>query len=172
MAILLKDVRAELQHHLNSQVSTSASFRAGTGSVINAGESVLVDVTATNSAAVDSVQLINVVYHLRIGSPAVARLSKPSPAQGVARSGPKPGDAAILDLAFPVAEYYLHPPAGTDPKVLTPGETDTIFGLPAKALAAGSTSVYVNVLADLDLQWLFPKMEDSPTVSKTLTVAE
>lgn len=172
MPILLKDIRTEFQKHLNTQVSTSLNFRPGSGAVINVGENFYIDFRATNSMAVDSVQIKNVVYHIRVVNPAISKLLKPSPALGIARSGASPTSPTISDLAFPVAEYYLHPPAGADPKTLAPGEMDTISNLPAKALAMGSTTVYSHVYGDPDMDWLFPRMEDSPYTSKTLTVAE
>lgn len=70
-----------------------------------------------------------------------------------------------------VAEYFLHPPTGSDPKTLAPGETDTVI-VPAKALAAGTTTVARQVFADPDLDWLFPKVEDSALGTNNLTVAE
>lgn len=174
MPILLRDIRIAFQQHLNTQVTTTLTFRAASGTTINVGESFLVDFRAMNSVAVDSVQLKNVVYHLRVMNPAIAKFTKPSAAQGIGRVGSSPTAATITDAAFAagVAEYFLHPPAGSDPKTLAPGETDTIVGLPAKALAVGSASVQANVYGDPDLAWLLPAMEDSPIASKTLTVLE
>jgi hypothetical protein len=172
MGVLLREIRSEFQQHLDTQVATSAAFRPAAGASINVGETFLVDVTARNSSAVDSIQLKNVVFHVKVLDPAIAKLAKPTSTQGIARAGAAPSSAQISDLAFPVAEYFLHPPTNADAKTLAPGETDTISGLPAKALAVGTARVNVNLFADPDLQWLFPVGEDTPAIQKTLTVLE
>lgn len=171
--MLLKDIRNAWVTYMNTQVQTTCTTIPA-GSVINVGENFMVNFVVRNmvTPTSDAMQLKNVVYWIQITDATKAKLLKPPVAMGVARSGTSPSSPAIPDTAFPVSEYYLHPVAGMDQKVLQPGEEDTLNNLPAKAITKGNTTIHLRVYADPDLAWLFPAMEDTPAVSRPLAILE
>jgi len=183
MAITLRDIRTAVQNYLDTHVGVSISGLTPAGGVsIQPNEVFTFSVTANNSSAADAIRLVNVRYHIRVLNPAVAKLVVPSSnpdANGVTyKSGP--GGFFSFNLApnAEVGEMFLFPPASG---IFAPdkagdldiGDIDTIAGLKGKAGSApagGSTSITCAVLAEADLDFLFPKNEDSASATRALTV--
>jgi hypothetical protein len=187
MSIVLRDLRAAVQNYLDTHVTVTVSpLTPAVGVTIQPNEPFTFDVTGTNLSGPDAIKLVNVRYHIWVENPAIAKLVVPTHNpnfNGITYKGwTSTPDVGLFLVNLPanaeVAEMYLFPPAsGPFPQDkagdLNPGDSDSILGLKGKAGPAaggGSTQITCRIQADPDLDFLFPKNEDSPTVTQTLTV--
>jgi hypothetical protein len=181
MPINLLDLRGAVQSYLNTKVTVSLStFAPDVPATINPNEEFSFSVTATNAdAANGGVRLVNVRYHLKVVARSVAKLLVPTNSPlaliGVtARSGPLETDT-VLAPGTEVAEMYLFPfnnlGVAVDNKTLDVGEADTLSNL--KGIAGGgigATDIKFDILADVDLNFLFPKNENSAVARQEIVV--
>jgi hypothetical protein len=72
----------------------------------------------------------------------------------------------------PAGDILITPLANSDNSKLEPGETDSILvrGIAGSEPGGGDTSIRARILADVDLDKLFPQNEDSPITARTLHV--
>lgn len=170
MAINLNDLRSAVTTYLNSRVTTTvADFTPDVPSALSPNERFTFSLLVRNAPEPEGIALTNVRYHLRVTNPNVGRLITPSRlTTGTAY--------ARADLTQPIAEgmevseYYLVPPRLSDASRLAAGERDVLRGLRGRALALGTFEIRTSVVAEADLDYLFPKQEDSRETLRHVTV--
>jgi len=185
MTIVLRDLRTAVQNYLDTKVTVSISaLTPAGGTTIQPNETFTFSVTGTNTAAPDAIRLVNVRYHVKVVNPTVAKLVVPASNPDASGIKYKSGSGGLftVDLSpnAEVSEMYLFPPVDSgfpfpSDKAgdLDPGDSDTITGLKGKAapaLGGGITQITCRILADPDLDFLFPQNEDNPSATKALTV--
>jgi len=177
MPINLLDIRSAVQDYLDTKVTVTVSpFRAEVPNAIGPGEKFTFDITAANANAADGgLKLINVRYHVKVLSPAKAKLivnNRGAIGGWVSRSGPLETDPELA-LQSEVSEMYLFPYnllGATDTKTLLVGETDTLANIEGKALSLGATDIQCDIIADVDINFLIPMDQNSATASRNLVV--
>ncbi|HEY9657185.1 MAG TPA: hypothetical protein V6C65_01885 [Allocoleopsis sp.] len=182
---LLRDLRTAVQNYLDTQVAiTISAFTPATGTSIQPGEQFTFSVTGTNASGVDAIRLINVRYVVRVIDPAVAKLVVPATnpdAMGIRYKGPGLIFGTLVDLApnARVSEMYIYPPASMNSPFyidragdLNIGDSDTLTltGEAGSAVNGGNTQIMCQILADPDLDFIFPKNENTPSTSKSLVI--
>jgi hypothetical protein len=168
MAINLQDIPNAVKAYLNTKVTvTSIDIFAATesGDVINPNERINIKIRVKNAdAANGGVALKNVKYRLSVDSPAVAKLEVPKTTAG------KTTDLAgnvltqglfVNSMIFDPIESQFELPVGDTQDLTLAGQTGA---------TAGTTILRVRVIADVDVDALFPKNEDSTPAAKTFTV--
>lgn len=165
MAVNLIDIRTAVQNYLNTSVSVSISALVpDVPSTINRNEEFTFSVTATNAPAPNGISLVNVRYHVRVANSSVAKLIVP--ATVTARSGASATSTLLVAGAL-VSQMFLFPADNS----LTVGDSDTVAGLKGKAGGAvGTTQILFDIFADPDLDFLFPKNENSPITVTNVNV--
>ena len=174
MAIALADLRSAVQTYLNTKVTcTVPSLVPDVPNALSPGEGFTYSIQAKNAPAPDGIVLTNVRYHVRVVNPNVGKLIVPNPLIfGTARASAD-ATAPALVAGTQVGAMFLFPGIlgnGPDLKRLTVGETDTVSGLKGKALALGTLELRVNIIADPDEEFLFPRNEDSTEGSRSISV--
>src|SRR5438128_5646270 len=168
MSILLHEIRAAVQTYLNTKITCSVpALELAVPNALSPGEEFTFSVRAQNAnSAAGGIALTNVRYHIRISNAAIGKLIVPPITIGIAKSGPHLSDPVLTPGSL-VPELFLATPTGTDPKKLDVADIDTITGLKGRALALGTLDVRLSIVADPDLDFLFPKNENSEEISKT-----
>jgi hypothetical protein len=168
MAIELTDLRTAVRVYLNTKVKVSVSeLVAAVPNVISPGEGFTFSVTARNAAFADGgIALNNVRYHLRVVNSAFGKLIVPPATIGTAKSAL--GETNDLTPGAQVAEMFFFPL--DERNRLGQGEVDTISGLKGKAGILGTTNISLEILADPDINFLFPRNENSASASRELKV--
>ncbi len=155
----LRDIPDAVKAYLNTQVTvTITQVKPAGGTTITPNEEFDVHIKATNATTSTGVRLKNVRYRVSFDNPTVADFNIPQ------------DDGTLTNIAG--GEKLFTPEPEQDESTLGVGESDTII-LRAKAGSAaggGTTTVRARVLADIDLDSLFPKGEDTPVASKTVNV--
>jgi hypothetical protein len=173
MAIALTDLRSAVQTYLNTKVTCAIpSLVPDVPNALSPGEGFTYNIQARNAAAPEGIALTNVRYHVRVVNPNIGKLIVPSPLiSGTARASADP-TSATLAVGSQVNEMFLFPGGffGADLKRLDVGETDTLSNLKGTALALGTLELRVNIIADPDEEFLFPRNEDSTEGSRTVQV--
>jgi len=138
--------------------------------VLSPNEGFTFSISVQNTAyALGGIRLINVGYHISVADSSKAKLIVPPATVGRATSS-HTFPAIVYAPGTEQSGYYLVPPEGHDIKALDAGETDTIAGLRGIAKALGTTQIRVHILADPDLDYIFPKREESATAQRSFTV--
>ena len=169
MSINLKDIRTAVINYVDTQVTIRTSNLITAGPTVNPSESFSMTLTATNAdAASGGIPLKGLVWHLLVQDEDVAKLIVPD-APMEARSS--------LDKSLPtltpgsqVREMYLYPRAGA--RNLGVGASEQI-NLSCRASASsigGACFVYAKIYASVNLDWLFPKNQDSVTGGRYIEV--
>lgn len=168
MPIELRELRTAVQVYLNTKVQVSVSpLVAAVPNTINPGEGFTFSVTARNAAFADGgIALNNVRYHLHVANSTIGKLIVPPATIGTAKSAL--GDTNNLTPGAQVTEMFFFPL--DERNRLGQGETDTISGLKGKAGILGTTNISLDILADPDINFLFPRNENSVTASRELKV--
>jgi hypothetical protein len=155
MPINLADLRAACVDYLQASVVCKLeNLVADVPNAISPGEGFKFDLRATNTGAI---RVAKVKYHVYVADPSKAKVVVPfyfMPGIRIARSGATE-DSPTLAPGSQVAEMYLFP-LDTDRKVLDPNESDTWAGLRGIAHSLGNTSIRLNVLGQVDLDYVFP----------------
>lgn len=168
----LQNIRNAVRTYLNTRVTVLISaLTPEAGITIQPDEKFSFSITVTNAtAATGGIALKNVRYRLWMQNYAVGKLIvPPHPMRAYSKwletsIERTPGDEISDDM-------YLFPP--NEKNYLRPGETDTISGLEGRAgdaPAGGTTDIRFKIRAEVDMDYLFPKHEDSPTIDRVLTV--
>jgi hypothetical protein len=173
--VLLKDIRQAVRSYLDSRVTCSIStVIPDVPNALSPNEGFTFSITAKNAgnADPDSARLKNIGYHVWIVETAKAKLIVPPATKGTAYQ------ASNSIVVLPpivngkpneVSSYYLVPPEG-DFKFLDVDETDTIEGLRGIAKQLGTFTIKFDIHADPDMDWLFPKNENSGEATRTREV--
>lgn len=165
MAINLRDIPDAVRTYLNTKVAVTIGPIAEAGQQLNPNEPFSFSVTVANAnAANGGVALKNVKYRVAIIHATVAKLKAPSASTDLA------GNPLVAGTEV---NGFIFSPAATNAfSVLEVGDTDvfTVQGKAGSAPAGGSTQIQVRIIADVDVDSLFPKGEDTPTATRALQV--
>lgn len=171
MPINLQEIRSAVVSYVDSKVTvTISALVPASGTSINPNEEFSFSLTVRNAdAASGGIALKDVVWQVWVLNDAVGKLIVP-PAPMVARASLSSG-AAALPPGSQVREMFLFPP-DANANYLTVGDTDSINlrGKAGPSGAGGSTNIQFKVHPDVDMDWLFPKDQDSATATRALTV--
>jgi hypothetical protein len=181
MAINLQELRAAVQSYVDSSVKVKISdITPQSGTQLGPNEEFTFNVSADNTiAGSNAIRLINVRYHIKLSPTGAAKLLAPNSTTvlNTVRAFNNPqGTGAPFALNQPVDEMYVFSTSAfilDRPNELSPGDIDTITGLKGKAGSApggGTTNIQARVLADPDLDYLFPKDQDTATATKVLNI--
>ncbi len=165
MAINLRDIPDAVQAYLNTKVNVTFSPFIIPGTSLNPNEGFTFSVSASNAdAANGGVALKNVKYRISVDDPAVAKVLVPAGGSATDLAG-NPLVAGTKVGAF------IFAPTGASSS-LGVGDTDSIAlqGAAGSGSAGGTTSLQARIIADVDVDKLFPKGEDTPAKSKAITV--
>ena len=168
MAINLRDIPEAVQNYMNTKVTVTVSnFTPATGATIGPNELFTFNVTATNAnAASGGITLKNVKYRIQSANAAVAKIKVPAGGISTDLLGNP------LAVGTEVAAFIYDPSAGNVNDTLGVGDPDTISltGRAGASPAGGVTNIQARILADVDLDLLFPKNEDTSVVTRNITV--
>jgi hypothetical protein len=178
--VFLNDIRQATKSYLDNRVRCSISeVIPDVPNVLSPKEKFTFSITARNAGSSDlsgdSTRLKNIVYHVWIVETTKAQLIVPPTAKGTAYSTfPIVGLGPVLSPLVDgkenlVNSYFLKPPEG-DFKFLDVAEADTIIGLRGIAKELGNFTIKFEIYADLDLDWLFPKGENSGEATRTTPI--
>ena len=167
MAIELKDISDAVQAYLNKKVTIAITdVTPADGDHVNPGESFEVHIEATNASATSGgVALKNLKYRVSVDDGSVAKLIVPAGTFFHTTDL----DGNVLTKGAARTSMIVQNTIDTK---LAVGDSATLVvsGKAGDGATGGSTSVKVRVLADIDLDELFPQGEDTPVVTKALTV--
>jgi len=169
MAIDLRDITDAVRTYLNKKVTvtiTDLTPAEGNGQSVNPGESFEVHLEATNAdSTAGGVALKDLKYRVSVDSGSVAKLVVPD---GTFMHTTDL-DGNVVDKGSERTSMIVQNTLFTK---LSAGESSTLVvtGKASSVASGGSTKVNVRVLADVDLDELFPAGEDTPVVTKSLTV--
>jgi hypothetical protein len=181
MPITLSDLTQAVVDYLNTQVTLTIS--PTNPAQIKPNANFTFDITVTNPNAVNhGIRLVNVRYHVKVQTPAVAKLVVP--ATNPDFDGIRYKDPDLVDLApnAEVAEMYLFPSASSTSSTsstinragdLDVGTSDTIR-VTGKGFGSSGTTTGIDcsIKADPDLDYLFPKDEESPSSPATVNIVD
>jgi hypothetical protein len=162
MAINLKDIPDAVKAYLNSQITvTITPFVPSAGNSVQPNETFTFDVKAENNG---NVALKNVKYKVWAVNPGIAKLRVPPGGSATDLEGHSLNENAEVGV-------FIFNPSSSNFD-LPPGDSDTIHltGKAVSGASGGTTGIRASVFADVDLDLLFPKGEDSGTSQRTLTV--
>jgi len=146
--INLREIRNAVVFYIDDRVKSTFKISPIAGqNDINPGEKFNIELKVTNAAGNpdQAIELINLRYRLEMKDSAVAKLIVPSKAVGTVPGKQEGDEVAVMTLTLkPNNDRLLE------------GETQTLT-LKGKALAKGKTDLTFDVLADPDLNYLFPK---------------
>jgi len=176
MSINLQDLRTAVINYVDTKVTVSISeVTPAAGDEVNPNEEFSFLVTATNARAhAGGIRLKNVIWRVRVANDGIAKLIVP-PAPMVARAGVLPPSAS-LPAGSLQKEMFLFPPAGhplfDSANALGIGDTDTLRlrGKSGPGAAGGTTNIECKLYADVDLDALFPKNQDTSTATRLFGV--
>ncbi len=172
MPINLQEIRTAVQTYLDTKVTVWISNPVPvTGSQINPNEEFTFTISAKNAPkSAGGIKLKNVLYHVSVEDPSVAKLIVPPDKMArdswsISGTVLKPGDQ--------VTRMYLFPASGSDLAYLDVEETDTISlkGKAGSSTKGGATRINFKIYADIDLDHLFPKCENSSVTSRIVTIS-
>jgi hypothetical protein len=171
MAIVLKDLVDAVGNYIANRVQVSITAPdPSTGDEINKNEEFTFAVKVTNPAAVDSIRLKNIRYAVDSQNPASVDLIVPTDPGLVARSGDHATDP-ILQPGTRVKFMYIFP--SDERNVLEEGGETEAITLRGRAISSpANTTIRFRVLADPDLDFLFPKDRSTKAVSVPLSIKE
>jgi hypothetical protein len=174
MPINLQDIRNAVISYVDNLPVTISKPTPTTGSEIDhPHEEFSFTITAQNKA----IPLRNVIWRVWVENGAVGQLCVP---KGMAAwsSLSATSDNKLTTGEF-VSEMYLYdPPRLSDVhsspfldsiNYLGTDDTDSI-SLKGKGLTKGTSVIQCKVYADIDMDWLFPKSQDSAAASRALQV--
>jgi hypothetical protein len=167
MAIDLRDISDAVQSYLNKKVAIAITdLTAAEGDSVNPGETFDVTVEATNADSTSGgVALKNLKYRVSVDDGSVAKLVVPTGmffhTTDLDGNVVIPGSERTSMIVEQILATKL--PAGDTGRLHVSGKA-------GGAATGGKTSVRARVLADVDLDELFPQGEDTPVATKSLAV--
>ena len=166
MAINLKDIPDAVRTYMDTKVTVTVSTPVPSeGTTIGPNETFRFNIEAANAnAANGGVVLKNVKYRVRVDNPAVAKIMVPSGGTATDVAGnPLVAGAEVGEFIFDPTGVAFDLPVGN-------ADTLRFTGKAGSNESGGTTRIRALVLADIDLDQLFPKGEDAPSSAKTLIV--
>lgn len=163
----LRDIRINVRNYVDN-VTVTAAITPLQGGVINPGENFRIQITASNPAA-GGIALMNVRWYIRSSNGSIAKLIVPPVTTGVARTGYRE-TSPVLAPGDEVTRMYIFPPNALA-NYLHVGDTDNLR-IEGKALAGGDTNIYNRIYADIDMDRLFPKNENSDQHTTVVNVVD
>jgi hypothetical protein len=168
MAINLPDLPQAVRAYLDGKVTVTVSAPTPSGGThIGPGETFTFRVNVVNaSAANGGILLTNVRYSIRVEHPNVLKIKVPTTGSSLDGSG------APIDSGDDPVGFLEFNPFSSDLSTLQIGETDgfTFTGIAGKNLAGGTTAITAKILADPDINALFPRNEDSTSGTRNVEV--
>ncbi|MBO0612325.1 hypothetical protein [Thiothrix fructosivorans] len=182
MAINLQDIRSAVINYIDTKVTVSISpLNPAAGLTVGPDEQFGFTLKAKNA----DIPLKNVIWHVWVENSSVGKLIVP--ASPKAHSSLYPSEANKLTPGTSVAGMYLFPPSTiffpfpvVDAMPIIPDpagylgvdDTDSISlqGKAGSTATGGITNIRFNIYAECDMDWLFPKSQDSATAIRALTV--
>jgi len=156
-----------VQTYLNKKVTVAITDRSpADGNSVNPGESFDVHIATTNADATSGgVALKNLKYRLSVDNGSVAKLVVPDGMffHTTDLDGNDVTKGSERTSMIVQNTLFTKLPIGEN-------STLVVAGKATDAASGGSTSVRARVLADVDLDELFPPGEDTPVATKSLTV--
>jgi len=171
MAINLADITDAVQTYLNTKVAvaiTDVTPADGDGTKINPGEDFVVHLETTNAAAASGgVAIRNLKYRLTVADGSVAKLIVPGTL--INRTTSLDGKTVLTEGDERTG--MIVEPTAFSKLAAGEGATLTVKGKASDAAKGGKTSVNVRVLAEVDLDQLFPQGEDTPETTASVRVS-
>jgi len=169
MAINLADITDAVETYLNKKVVVAITdVTPDDGTKINPGEGFVVHIETTNAdAASGGVAIRNLKYRLTVDDGSVAKLVVP----GTLINHTTSLDGKIVFAAGEEHTGMIIEPAAFSKLAAGDSVTFSVKGLASDAATGGKTSVNVRVLADVDLDELFPQGEDTPETTASVRVS-
>lgn len=164
MAIILADVPGAVKTYLDTKVSVGISaFTPVTGAVINPNEKFTFKVEVRNAiASAGGVALTNMKYRIAVTNSAVAKIEAPAGGTSTSLTGTPVTPGTLVD-------GFIYTPTGVNSS-LHVGDVDTLPLTGKAGPGGGTTAINARVLADVDLNQLFPKGQDSTPDTRNLAV--
>ncbi|WP_448640764.1 hypothetical protein [Geodermatophilus sp. URMC 63] len=167
MALNLSDLPQAVKAYLNDKVTVTVSPpKPDNGESINPGETFKFTVTVTNAPADNGgIALSNVRFSIRVANPDVIKIRVPTNGSATDISGDP--IAAGSEVGF-----LLFDPTSSDVSTLRVGETDTFTftGRAGSGTESGSTTITARILADPNIDALFPRNGSSSTSTQSIAV--
>jgi hypothetical protein len=179
MTINLQEIRTAVINYVDMKVTVSISAltpASGSGTTINPNEEFSFTLTAKNAdAASGGIPLKNIIWYVWVENDVVGKLIVPAGLM-VARNGPSINYTKLTAGSL-VKEMYLFPtslflPPADPANYLGVGDTDAVNlkGKAGATPAGGDSKIQFKIYADVDMDWLFPQIQDTSTVTKILNV--
>jgi hypothetical protein len=168
MPINLRDIPTAVQDYLNNKVAVTVSqLTPASGPQLGINETFTFTVNARNANAADGgIALKNVRYVLSVDNPNVLKLF-------VAPTGPSTSPGGNPLAPGTLVGAMIHVPTGAPTAMgLGVGDNDTMTFTGKTGTTGGgvTTEIKAQIIADVDLDSLFPKGENSPVGSRSVTV--
>ena len=166
MAIDLRDITDAVQTYLNKKVAVAITeLKATNGDQVDPGETFDVKLEATNADATSGVALKNLKFRVSVDDGSVAKLIVPD---GFLFSSTDLDGNSVVKGTERTSMIVSN--AGVSRLIAGQSGGFTISGKASGAASGGKTTVRARVLADVDLDELFPQGEDSSQTTKALAV--
>lgn len=167
MAISLPDLPAAVKAYLNTKVTVTVDLVADSGTMVNPGEPCHLLVSVKNTSATQGgIALTKVRYQIRIANPDVLKVFVLPHTAGTTIDGN--GHPLTPDTLVGFMEYD---PNDANQSYLNVGEATSIRFNGRSGIHGGSTTITAKILADPDINALFPRNEDSAAGNKDVTIS-
>ncbi|MEO1487729.1 MAG: hypothetical protein AAFU57_18490 [Bacteroidota bacterium] len=166
----LSDIRQNVISTINS-IPVRISQPTFLGTQLGPGEvfRFTVDVDHT-PFSLNWVQLTRVRLRIQVDNPTIARLTVPD--SGFGFGGPNPFSGSVITdlngLAFPTGPidlrrgFIINFPEGNPwYQLISPAEDVPALAFRGRAMTVGNFRIQARIIADVDLNWLFPPNQDS-----------
>ncbi len=167
MAIDLRDITDAVQSYLNKKVVIAITdVTPAEGDKVNPGESFDVNLEATNAdATAGGVALTNLKFRVSVDDGSVAKLVVPEGTFFHSTDLDGKDVTKGTQRTSMIVQNTLFTKLGAGESLPL-----KVTGIANNAASGGKTTVRARVLADVDIEELFPQGEDTASVSKSLSV--
>jgi hypothetical protein len=165
MAINLLDLRTAVINYLATKVAIDVSpVQPASGTTLCPGETFTFSVTATNaSRANGGIGLTAVSYQVEVFlGTSNASIRVPTGGSAIDKGGnPLPAGAEV--------DFFEFDPSSNDTSYLSPGESDLLL-FAGRATASGAAAIRARILADPDINDIFPRSFPSERHSTSFSI--
>jgi len=164
MTIQLPDLRQAVIAYLNTKVTVDVlDFQVSNPPFLKVGEPFSFTVRVSNATTANGgIALTNVRYQVSTSNPEAVKITVPTNGSAIDRHGHPLSASDSVD-------FFEFNPAGEDVSYLRRDETD-LLAFNARAVGAGSCSIRARILADPDINELFPRNFPSAKDSLSFSV--